>query len=94
MKILRGMFSGYLISLRVDIGFPARSPDLNSCDYFLWGFLKLEVYINRPQSIELLKRVIRQEVAAIPQKWPVEWNGFNNWTNNDGSHLTDVIVKK
>ena len=32
-----------------------RSPDLNPCDFFLWGYLKSKVYSNRPQSIEELK---------------------------------------
>ena len=34
MGVLREMFSGHLISLRGDIGWPARSPDLNPCDSF------------------------------------------------------------
>ena len=60
------MFPGHLISLRGDIGWPARSPDLNPCDFFLWGYLKSKVYSNRSQSIEKLKDAIRQEIASIP----------------------------
>ena len=29
-----------MISLRDNIGRPARSPDLSPCDYFLWGCVK------------------------------------------------------
>jgi hypothetical protein len=43
MGVLREMFPGRLISLRGDIPWPARSPDLASCDFFLWGHLKAEV---------------------------------------------------
>ena len=62
------MFTGHLISLRGDIGWPARSPDLHPCDFFLWGYLKSKVYSNRPQSIEQLKDAIRQEIIAIPNE--------------------------
>ena len=34
MGILREIFPGHLISLRGDIGWPARSSDLNPCDFF------------------------------------------------------------
>jgi len=34
LLILREMFPGCLISLRGDIGWPARSPDLTPCDFF------------------------------------------------------------
>ena len=33
MGILREMFSGHLISLRGDIRWSIRSPDLNPCDF-------------------------------------------------------------
>ena len=54
-----------VISLRGDIGWPPRLPDLNPCDFFLWGYLKAKVYEQRPQTLEALKEAIRQEVAAI-----------------------------
>ena len=34
------LFPGRLISLRGDVEWPARSPDLSPCDVFLWGYLK------------------------------------------------------
>ena len=36
-----------------------------SVRFFLWGYLKSKVSSNRPQSIEQLKDVIRQEITAI-----------------------------
>jgi hypothetical protein len=42
---------------------PPRSPDLTPPDYFLWGYLKLVVYSNRPLTIEDLKQNI--EVCHI-----------------------------
>lgn len=32
-----------------------RSPDLTSMDFFLWGFVKDEVYATKPKTIEVLK---------------------------------------
>ena len=68
MGILREMFPGHLISLRDDISWSIRSPDLNPCDFFLLGYLKSKVYINRPCSIEQLKDAICQEITAIPHE--------------------------
>ena len=36
----RKLFPGHSISHRYDISWPARSPDLAPCDFFLWGYLK------------------------------------------------------
>ena len=92
------MFPGDLTSLLGDIGWPARSPDLNPCDFFLGENLKSKVYSNRPQSIEQLKDAIRQEITAIPH----EMTGrvidnfrerFRQCVDNNGSHLTDLIFK-
>jgi hypothetical protein len=35
LGVLQQMFPGRLVSLRGDIGWPARSPDLSMCDFFL-----------------------------------------------------------
>jgi hypothetical protein len=43
---------------------PARSPDLNPCDFFFWGSLKGNVYNNNPRTEEL-KENIRRETANI-----------------------------
>ena len=48
------------------INWPARSPDLNPCDFFLWGFLKDRVYSPKPQNLLQLEQNIRREVASIP----------------------------
>ena len=65
LSLLREMFPGHVISLRGDIGWPPRSPDLTPCDFFLWGYLKAKVYEQRPVTLKALKEAIRQEVAAI-----------------------------
>jgi hypothetical protein len=49
LGILREMFPRHVVSLR----------------FFLWGYLKAQVYQYRPQTLESLKEAITQEVAVI-----------------------------
>jgi hypothetical protein len=67
MEVLREIFPGCLISLRGDIPWPAHSPDLSPCDFFLWGYLKAEVFKCKAQSIDELKDAIRDKITAIPE---------------------------
>lgn len=47
---------------------PARSPDLTPCDFFLWGYLKSNVYKQRPfQNMEHLENCIRSCVEQISE---------------------------
>ena len=98
MGILRDMFPGHLISLRGDIGWPSRSPDLNQCDFCLWEYLKSKVYSNRPRSIEQPNDATRQEITTIPHE--MTHRVIDNFrerprqcVDNSGSHLTDSIFK-
>ena len=59
LSLLREMFPGHLISLRGDIGWPLRSPDLTPLLFFLWGYFKAKVYEEHPQTLEALKEAIR-----------------------------------
>jgi inhibitor of nuclear factor kappa-B kinase subunit alpha len=44
---------------------PARSPDLNPCDFYLWGYLKDKVYSNNPHTMDELKKNIHEIIASI-----------------------------
>ena len=44
---------------------PPRYPDLTVPDFFLWGYLKSNVYASKPKTIDELKCNIRAEIAAI-----------------------------
>ncbi|KFM75906.1 Transposable element Tcb1 transposase, partial [Stegodyphus mimosarum] len=44
---------------------PPRSPDLSPCDYWLWGYLKSQVYRDRPTSQGMLKDNIRRQCLTI-----------------------------
>jgi hypothetical protein len=73
---------------------PPRSTDLIPCDFFLWGYLKAKVYEQRPQTLEALKEVIRQEVAAITPEMILNYRErLHQCSNIQGRHLSDVLFK-
>ena len=47
------------------IDWPAYSPDLNPCDFFLWGYLKDTIYKNPIQTIDDLVREIERQICGI-----------------------------
>ena len=47
------------------MAWPARSPDLTACDFWLWGHLKHLVYQTEPQNVEDLKSKICSAFQAI-----------------------------
>jgi hypothetical protein len=92
------MFPGKPISLRGDVGWPAHSPDLAPCDFFLWGYLKSKVYTHRPENLQTLKDAIRLEIAAIPPGMTERiMRAFRNRLEeciaNDGYHLGEITFK-
>jgi len=54
---VRNMFPGHLVSRFGDVPWPPRSPDLSTCDFFLWGYLKSRVYRHKPRMLNDLKEV-------------------------------------
>lgn len=65
---LNTVFPNRWIGRRGAIEWPPRSPDLTPLDYFLWGYLKSKVYINRPNNLQDLKDRITAEIAHISQQ--------------------------
>jgi hypothetical protein len=51
------------------IRWPARSPDLNPLDFFLWGYIRDNVYLTPPGTREELRRKIMQVCQEIPQNF-------------------------
>lgn len=48
------------------IRWPARSPDLTPLDFWLWGYLQDRVYLQMPETIDVLKNKIRTACREIP----------------------------
>ena len=42
----------------MEFPWPARSPDLSPLDYFLWGYVKEDVFKRQPADIEILKEIV------------------------------------
>jgi hypothetical protein len=98
MRALNEMFPARVISRRGNIEWPARSPDLNACDFFLWGYLRSKVYEKKPRTTEDLEQNIREEVAAIPpnmlQRVMQNFQKHLRECVDNGRHLTDAIFRK
>ena len=60
-------FQDRVVALHHEKEWPARSPDMNPCDYFLWGYLKHKVFTTQPQTLVELRDKINTEVAALKQ---------------------------
>jgi hypothetical protein len=46
---------------------PPRSPDLNPCDFFVWGHMKQLVYVSPVNTIEELQLQVQNAAQEIPQ---------------------------
>lgn len=56
---------GYPSKYGGGLDWPPYSPDLNPCDFFLWGYLKDKVYRSQPNSLEELRSNIITEILSI-----------------------------
>lgn len=65
VQYLNERFGANWIGTNGPIRWPARSPDLTPLDFFLWAYLKDQVYITVPENLEDLKRRIRVAVNNI-----------------------------
>ncbi|KAL6416442.1 hypothetical protein ACFW04_013467 [Cataglyphis niger] len=62
-------FSGRWMGRYGPIRWPARSPDLNSLDFFLWGYCKEEViYKTLPEDIEELETRLRHAIWNVDEE--------------------------
>jgi hypothetical protein len=65
IDILHERFERKVISRRSGVNWLPRSCDLTLLDFFFWGFLKSQVYANKPQSTDALTVSITQAMAQI-----------------------------
>lgn len=55
------------IGRRGPFEWPARSPDLTVCDFFLWGYIKHQVYSQgKPATLDELRDAIQEACDAVP----------------------------
>ncbi|CAK9810866.1 Mariner Mos1 transposase [Anthophora plagiata] len=97
-EILQEMFPGRVISLHEAVQWPPCSPDLSPCDFFLWGYLKAEVFKDRPTSLNQLKEAIQEEIEGISSDMLARvMQNFQErlqmCIGRQGHHLDDIIFK-
>ena len=78
------------------IEWPPYSPDLNPCDFFLWGFLKDNVFRNAPRTLLDMKEAISKCLKEIPiSTFEAVCAGFENRLRDvvlsDGGHFENLI---
>ncbi|KAK2952756.1 putative Histone-lysine N-methyltransferase SETMAR [Blattamonas nauphoetae] len=64
--LLNHTFPNRWIGMFGPIEWPARSPDMTPCDFFLWGHLFDKVYAHSPDTLDQLKDAITVEMGRIP----------------------------
>ncbi|GFT57793.1 uncharacterized protein TNCV_4865441 [Trichonephila clavipes] len=98
IDLLKDTFGDRLISCFGPVNWPQRSCDLTPLDYFLWGYVKLLVYADKPQTLDHLEDNIRRIIADIrPQMLE---KVIENWTSrldyiraSRGSPMPEIIFK-
>ncbi|XP_050310807.1 uncharacterized protein LOC126746540 [Anthonomus grandis grandis] len=96
LDLLHEKFNGFIISRGGDVHWPPRSCDKTPLDFFLWGYVKSQVYADKPETIAALRaniiRVLGQVDAEMCGKV------LKNWTmrmhavqRSRGGHLNDII---
>jgi hypothetical protein len=99
MNILHPLFPGHFISRYGDIAWPAISPALSVCDFYLLGYLKSVVYCApSPRTTQELKLRIQEEISRIPiDVLRGAMSSVHNWLAEceqcNGGHLEDEIFR-
>ena len=78
------------------VDWPARSPDLTPCDFFLWGHIKAKVYATPVGNVEELKRRVVSECHKIkPETLRKVWDNLKlrlNYLNKvNGGHIEPLM---
>jgi hypothetical protein len=98
MEQLTAAHHKFIISRGGDIPWLAHSPDLSVCDYFLWAYLKSNVYLTKPHDIDELKNATKEEITATPDNMVTEatrtLHDRQGQCRRDGGHLRNVLFKK
>jgi Helix-turn-helix domain (DUF4817) len=65
IDLLKEKFDERVISRNGPVNWPARSCDLTPLDFFLWGYVKSQVYANKPATLDALRVNIERAIADI-----------------------------
>ncbi|GFU79281.1 putative transposable element [Trichonephila clavipes] len=98
IDLLKDTFGDRLISRFGPVNWPPRSCDLTPLDYFLWGYVKSLIYVDKPQLLDHLEANILRVIADIrPQMLE---KVIENWTSrldyiraSRGSPMPEIILQ-
>ncbi|GFT50199.1 transposable element Tc3 transposase [Trichonephila clavipes] len=98
IDLSKDTFGDRLISRFGPVNWPPRSCDLTPLDYFLWGYVKSLVFVDKPQTLDHWEGNIRRVIADIrPQ---IMEKVIENWTArlgyiraSRGSPMPEIIFK-
>ena len=86
------------VSIHIQDGAKGTHVFESACDFFLWGYLKSNVYVRKPRTVDDLKVSIREEIATVPQEMLV--NVMQNFeerlrtcVRQEGRHLSDIVFR-
>ena len=78
------------------VAWPPRICDLTPLDYYLWDAVKDKCYVDKPETIDILKNNIRGVIGKI--QLHIIDNVLKNWSDrvghcmaSRGSHLNEII---
>ena len=93
IDLLRGKCGEHFISRSALVNWPLRSCDLTPLDYFLWGYVKVHDYTDKPVSIAALEDNIEALISDIPAENNMETVCQNCTKRMDNQHLHEIIFK-
>ncbi|KAJ4451783.1 hypothetical protein ANN_03255 [Periplaneta americana] len=67
-QLITQMFGNHVINRHFPRMWPPRSPDFNPADFWLWSYLKEQVFLTHPTLLQL-KDAISHEIANIPRHY-------------------------
>ena len=95
---LETRFPACVISRRTHRPWPARSPDLNPLDYYLWGALKEEMKFANLDSVDTMKKAIRNAIRSVNRQPEVLRSVISNFKfrlskclERNGQHIEHMI---
>lgn len=68
LDFLEQKFPNRVISRRSYRPWPAHSPDLNPLDYWFWGLMERKVFLQRPNNIPDLKRIVDEAAQRLTEE--------------------------
>ena len=98
IDLLKENFHYQIISRNGPVNWPPSSCDLTPLEYFLWGYVKWLVHVDKPQSIDALEANITRAINGITVD--MLERVLRNWTHrmdhvraSYGQHLNEFIFK-